>query len=189
MSLVLNTKSTDNVVEQERPSQRNQTAKLLPIVLITGIIINIVCYANKKLVFSNIEKAQISLSKDLSEIIINGKKHPISSTPGGYYNVWMQKDKFPILLRGWAGDYLGDNSIRAVIILHNGKKINIIEPHQVRFAVRKKYEKDKLLFSGFELPVNVPYAEITDYRKYNAIVLLNNGEARRLYKVRTINVE
>ena len=47
----------------------------------------------------------------------------------------------------------------------------------------------KLLFSGFELPVNVPYTEISDYRKFMVIALFRNGEARRLYKVRTFNLE
>ena len=61
----------------------------------------------------------------------------------------------------------------------------MIEQHEIR----KKYEKDKLLFSGFELPVNVPYVEITDYRKFMVIALFRNGEARRLYKVRTFNLE
>jgi O-antigen ligase len=186
MSLMLNTKNADNFVEQERPKLIN---KLLLVVVATGIILNIVCYAKEKLVFGNIEKAQISLSNDLSEIIINGKNHPISATPGGYYNVAMQKDTIPIFLGGWAGDYLGDNSIQAVFILHNGVKINIIEPQQTRFVVRKRYGKDTLLFSGFYLPVNVPYAESTDYRKFMVIALFRNGEARRLYKVRTVNLE
>lgn len=188
MSLILSTKYTNNLVGQERPPQRSIITKILPIVLTTGIILNIVYYVKEKLAFSNIEKAQISLSNDLSAIIINGKKHHISSTPGGYFDVFM-KDKPPILLRGWAGDYLEDNNILAVIILHNGEKIIIIQPCKTRFGVRKRYEKNELLFSGFSLPVNVFYAEITDYRKFMVIALFRNGEARLLYKVRTVNLE
>jgi len=189
MSLILNTKCTDNLVEQKKAPQRSLIKKILPIVLATGIILNIVYYVKEKLVFNNTEKAQINLSNDLSAIIINGKDHLISSTPGGYFNVRMRQDKFPIRLRGWAGDYLGDNKVLAVIILHNGKKINIIVPREAQYFVRKRYEKNELLFSGFSLQVNVPYVEITDYRKFMVIALFRNGEARRLYKVRTFNLE
>jgi hypothetical protein len=189
MSLMLNTNHTENYIAQGKSPVRSIERIIIPVILVTGIILIVMNYTKEKLSFNNIEKAQISLSNDLLAISINNKKYPISSTPGGYFNVLMRQDKFPIRLRGWAGDYLGDNSVLAVIILHNGKKINIIEPHQARFVVRKTYEKDKLLFSGFALPLDVPYTEITDYRKFMVIVLFRNGEARRLYKVRTFNLE
>jgi hypothetical protein len=78
--------------------------------------------------------------------------------------------------------------VTAVIFLHKGNKIAVLNPRQESFAARKKYKNNKLFFTGFNFTGNIPYSEINNYQQFMAIALLQNGEARRLYKERTFDL-
>ena len=188
MSLMLNTSHMGNYTAQIKAPVRSIERIIIPIILATGIIFIVMNYPKEKKAFNKLEKANISLSDDSSKIIINGNKHPISYTPGGYYNLLILNNKPSIRLNGWAADPLEKNKVVAVIFIHKGNKISILKPRQASFAARKKYNKNKLLFTGFSLTVNIPYSEINNYQQFMAIALFQNGEARRLYKVQTINM-
>jgi hypothetical protein len=190
MSLMLNTNHTENGIAQVKAPMRSIERRIISVILVTGIIFIVINYPKEKQAFNNINNAQISLSNDSSKIIINSKTHPINYTPGGYYNVVILNDKPSISLNGWAADYLKKNRVIAVIFFNKGNKIAILNPRQGCFAARKKYNNNKLLFTGtkFNLTVNIPYSEINNYQQFMAVALFQNGEVQRLYKESTFDL-
>lgn len=147
------------------------------VLLLLGTVVFGINYVREAHFINKMRNAEISLSNDLSKIIIDGQAFSISHQGGGILRI-IPGDSHELTFRGWAGDILEGKKAQAVLIFYEWRKIGIAIPSRYRPGLAKK--NTNLLFSGFSCMVDDKKCILTDLTKIRGVVLFKNGEARFL---------
>lgn len=161
--------------------------KTILVLLLIGTVTFGISYVKEAHFINKIESAEISLSKDLTSILIDKQAFLINHQQGGILRI-IQGDFHELTFRGWAGDISEGKKAKAVIIFYAGEKIGVVIPSIYRTGLAKEKRNTDLLFSGFSCMIDDDKRIFNELEKIIGVALFNNGEARFLKYVPFINL-
>ena len=114
--------------------------------LLIGTVAFGINYIREAHFINKIENAEISLSNDLSKIIIDGQAFLIGHQQGGILRI-IPGDSHELTFRGWAGDISEGKKAQAVIIFY-------------------EWEKNRYCYTIYLSPWFQPWKKINKYRSF-----------------------
>ena len=179
MGLRLRHKETEEPILAGNVLKYIYKKRTILVLLLIGTVTLGINYVREAHFINKIENAEISLSNDLSKIIIDGQAFLIGHQRVGMLRI-IPGDSHELTCKGWAGDISEGKKAQSVIIFYEGKKIGIAIPSSYRPNLSQKFKNIDLIFSGFSCMLNDEYNYLTDLKKIRGVCLFKNGEARFL---------
>lgn len=187
MGLRLRNHETENPILSGSAIHYIYKNKTILVLLLIGTVTFGISYVKEVHFINKIESAEISLSKDLTSILIDGQAFLINHQQGGILRI-IPGDSHELTFKGWAGDISEGKKAQAVIIFYAGQKIGVVIPSIYRAGFAKEKRNTDLLFSGFSCMIDDNKCNFIELKKISGVALFNNGEARFLKYVPFVNL-